>query len=63
MNWLDFETAFNEARQTINIADRNVSSMARMVAGRLKRSGVSHSVLCELKKELQDYNMHTGAWK
>lgn len=63
MNWDDFRDAFNKAKQTINIADRHVQDMAGMVAGRLRVSNVSASVLAELKKELANFNMHTKEWK
>ena len=63
MNWNDFKTAFDDAKNTVRQADSVVADMARMVAGRLKNSNVSHYVLEELKKELADYNLHTKEWK
>lgn len=63
MTLSDVEQAVEEARRTIARADTAASQMARLVAGRLRKSGVSHQVLCELKRELADYNMHTRRWK
>lgn len=63
MDWDDFSKAFNQARQTIRIADRHVNDMAHMIAGRLRGSDVSISALTQLKKELKDFNIHTGKWK
>lgn len=61
--WDDMNAAINDARSKISAADGVVSSMARMIAGRLRKAEVSRSVLTALKKELADYNMHTGKWK
>lgn len=63
MNWDDFRNAFNQAKQTINMADSHIQSMASMIAGRLRKSNVSSVYLCELKKELEDFNMHTKTWR
>ena len=59
----DVEKAVNEARATINNANLCVGQMARLCAGRLRESGVSGYVLEKLKRELKNYNMHTGIWK
>lgn len=63
MDWDDFNSAFNQARNTINVADRHVTDMARIIAGRLKKSNVPSHVLIELKKELESFNMHTKTWR
>lgn len=62
MNWDDFRAAFNDAKRTIGAADKHVGDMAWMIAGRLRQSRVSYNVLCELKRELARYNMHTKSW-
>lgn len=62
MNWDDFMTAFRSATETINLADRHLSSMARMLRGRLKSSNTDASTLVALKKELAKFNMHTKEW-
>lgn len=56
------EEALADARRTLNAADQLTKQMAGLVAGRLRKGNVSHSVLCELKRELAEYNMRTGRW-
>lgn len=63
MDFDEMTKAVNQASQTINMADNMVGRMAALIVGRLRKSSVSGSVLKSLKKELQDYNMHTGMWK
>ena len=55
--------AVDDAKLTIKTADTAVGNMAKMIVGRLRVSGVSHSVLCDLKRELRDYNIQTRRWK
>jgi len=54
--------AIDDARTLLRAADANVRKMADMVAGRLRVGNVSNSTLTALKKELRDYNIHTGTW-
>ncbi len=63
MKWEELDEAVCEAQQTLNLADDHVRSMAKMVIGRLQQADVRNSVLTALKKELRDYNIHTGKWK
>lgn len=58
----DVLRAVRRARNDISLADSAVGGCAQLCAGRLRKSTVSHSVLVELKKELANYNMHTGKW-
>lgn len=58
----DFNQAYQDARTTIRVADAHVGKMAQMIAGRLRKGDVSVTTLCELKKELADFNMHTKQW-
>ena len=55
------QQAINEARNTLDAADRRVDGMARLINGRLKH--VTPWVLAEMKKQLRDFNAHTGEWK
>ena len=55
--------AAEEAERTLNIANIMLRKTSRMLSGRLESSGVSRFVLCELKKELANYNMRTGEWR
>lgn len=61
MNWQEMNEAYLEAMRTMEKADNYADSMARMLTGRLRK--VSTYNLDRLKKELRDYNIHTGAWK
>lgn len=55
--------AVNRAKSEIYRADQHVCTMAALVAGKLQSSGVSNSTLKKLKRELANYNIHTGRWK
>ena len=59
----DMEMAVCNARLTLRNADKQVSEMARLITGRLRKCGVGWSALSELKKELKDFNIHTSTWK
>lgn len=61
MNWDDFRTAFSQARNTFNQADSVAADMGSMLVGRLHNC--SRTTLESLKRELRDYNIHTGSWK
>lgn len=63
MTFDEMSRAVEEANSTIRKADMHVNKMAHICAGRLRAAGVGHTALCALKRELADYNMHTGEWK
>lgn len=63
MNYNDVNIARDNALRTLNNADIAVRQAANLITNRLRSSGVSGSVLCELKKELKNFNMHTCQWK
>jgi len=63
INYQDIENARAQAEHQLRLADKAVKEAANLIRGRLRSSGVSNWVLDELKKELKDYNMHTGKWK
>lgn len=63
MNFDEMAAAVADAERTIRLLDHRVNQMAKLVAGRLQSADVPQSVLCNLKKELQNYNMTTGEWK
>lgn len=50
-----------EARATMNAADEAAQAMAEMLVGRLSKVRKGW-VLSALKRELRNYNIHTGAW-
>jgi hypothetical protein len=62
MNTYDMERAVNETREQIKEADRLATSLANILRGRLRHVN-SAGALKELKRELRDYNIHTGTWK
>ncbi len=63
MNFDEMHAAVKDAENTLRLADLHVSKMANLVAGRLRSGDVSGRVLAELKRELANYNIHTGKWK
>lgn len=63
MNFTEMTEAVRDAKSTINRADNFVCNMADMIVGRLRTANISGYVLKKLKRELRDYNIHTGTWK
>lgn len=63
ISYQDIHRARNIAKRQIELADEAVGHACGLSAGRLRASGVSEWVLCELKKELKNFNMHTGTWR
>ena len=58
----EINSSINDARRTIENADESTERMCRLIIGRLKHVN-SPYLLKQIKKELRDYNMHTGEWK
>lgn len=63
MTLADMENAVEDARRTLAQADRATARLAGMLRGRLRRADIPPYILKALKRELADYNMHTGTWK
>lgn len=61
MDLWDMRRTINEAKKTIRNADDVADSIASILPGRLRH--VSSSTLTALKKELREFNAHTGYWK
>ncbi len=61
MTVYEMRRALNEARIIQRDADDLASNMAKMVVGRLRH--IDKWTLCELKRELRGFNMHTREWK
>lgn len=57
------ESLIRETRHTVEDARRLVTELADLCGGQLKKAGVCHQTLEELKRELRNYNIHTGLWK
>lgn len=63
IDYSDIAIARKAAEHQIHMADVAARDAARLCAGRLQISGVSHQTLEALKKELARYNLKTGEWK
>ncbi len=63
MNYIDIKNAREEAKNRIILADAATRDAAKLVAGRLRIAQVDCWTLEELKRELKNYNIHTGRWK
>jgi len=63
MNYGDIGEARRKAEQDIEMANAAVRQATQLITGHLRSSGVWDDVLSSLKKELKNYNMHTGVWK
>jgi hypothetical protein len=53
--------AVAEAKETMSAADQMANQLAGLLRGRLRHVQPWH--LKALKKELQNFNAHTGRWK
>lgn len=53
--------AVAEARATMNAADKMATQIAPLLRGRLRQCASWD--LKALKRELRDFNIHTGTWK
>lgn len=53
--------ALNQAESVQRVVQDNSNRLARLLTGNLRHVGGYY--LRQLKKELADYNMHTGKWK
>ena len=63
MTFEDMKTAMQEAERTIRRGNQVASEVAHLLRYQLRASGLGHSTLKAFKKELENYNMHTGRWK
>ena len=61
MELWEMRREINAAKQTIRNADEIADSIASILPGRLRH--VSCGTLEKIKKELRDFNAHTGQWK
>jgi hypothetical protein len=58
----DLKNAVQRAKNEIYRADQAVEDMAELCAGKLKQCNVRAHVLKKLKRELANFNIHTGRW-
>jgi len=63
MDFDDMERAITEANATLRKADFIAGQMLNMVKGRLRKANVYAETLCEIKRELKKFNMHTKTWE
>ena len=63
MTFTDACNAVHDAERTIQNSNRLVRGAADICRGRLRSADVSSYTLAQLKRELRDYNIHTGRWK
>lgn len=58
----DMRAVLRGVKQAHEVADSFAGDIASLIVGRLRR-GVPTGTLARLKKELRDFNIHTGSWK
>ena len=63
MTITEMEQALEDARITMARADAVAGQLARILRGRLRNANIPSYILKDLKKELANFNMHTGEWK
>lgn len=63
MDLNEMERAVNEANATLRKADILAGKMLNIVCGRIRKASVSDWTLCEIKRELKKFNMHTKTWE
>lgn len=61
MTLVEMHDAVNDARQTLRKVADVSNKMADMLVGNLRHA--NDSTAARLKKELADYNIHTGRWR
>ena len=61
MSLYDMRKEISAARRTLENADEVAQQLAYLLEGRLRH--VDQWTLASLKKELKDFNAHTGTWK
>ena len=59
--WDTMRDAMAEARAIFNSANQYAAQMAMMIRGRLRECSADD--LRAIKRELRDFNIHTGEWK
>lgn len=63
MTYDEINKALDEARWLMQRADTVAEKVLPFAVGRLRRLDVNHDTLRSLKRELADWNSHTGKWK
>ncbi len=63
MEWSEMHKALKEAKDTLELSDLFIQQMADLVVGRMESGHIGGWTLCEMKRKLQKFNMHTYKWK
>lgn len=63
MNLEQLNEAVADAKETMRLADIAAYRVAHLLRGRLRSAGIPTYMLEDLKRELRDFNLHTGTWK
>lgn len=63
MDYDDVARAVRTARERVKMGDKIVREVSDLMAGRLRTADIPAHTLKELKRELRDFNIHTGTWK
>ena len=63
LKWYEINEAIEDAKETTRVVDVKVNQMAGIISGKLKICDVDSDILCKLKSELKNFNMHTFKWK
>jgi len=63
MTFDEMQLAIKEAERTVQLADDVTDRLARIIRNRLRSGKVAIWVLSDLKRELRDFNIHTGSWR
>ena len=66
MKYYDMSEAVRDAEETLNQANRQMDSLAKLMKGKLRlvsNSWQGSETLKSLKRELSQFNASTGEWK
>jgi hypothetical protein len=62
MTFNEMAAAVADAEQALFVMRRYCGKMVQLLAGNLRASEASPHYLSKLKRELQDWNIHTSQW-
>ena len=63
MTYDEIAKAMDEARWLMQRADTVAEKVIPFAVGRLQHLDLNHDTLRRLKRELADFNSHTGKWR
>lgn len=63
MELYEMRQAIAAAEKTLRDANTTLKEIGVLLEGRVRSGNLYVSTLCKLKKELANFNMHTGQWK